>query len=319
MYDLIGDIHGHAEPLKRLLEKLGYDQDGQGVWRHPTRKAIFLGDFIDRGPAQLEVVEIAHAMVENDAALAVMGNHEFNAILYATEKPGNPGGYLREHSDKNRKQHQAFLKAVGALESDGITDRQREIVEWFKTLPVYLDLPGLRVVHACWHRPSLDALAPYLDGRQCIGEDSWPDVAAKGSAPYEAAEVLLKGLEISLPTDIEFLDKDGNPRRHIRTRWWETAKLTYRDLAIVPADVIERIPHTPIEEDILPGYDGEKPVFVGHYWLDGEPGPLAPHIACLDYSIARQDTADRTPGKLCAYRWSGERELTASHFVWVHG
>jgi hypothetical protein len=179
-------------------------------------------------------------------------------------------------------------------------------VEWFKTLPVYLDLPGLRVVHACWHRPSLDALAPYLDDRQCIREESWPEVAAKGSAPYEAAEVLLKGLEIALPSAVEFLDKDGNPRRHIRTRWWETATLTYRDLAIVPADVIERIPHTPIEEDILPGYDGEKPVFVGHYWLDGEPGPLAPHIACLDYSIARQDTADRTPGKLCAYRWDGE-------------
>jgi len=319
MYDLIGDIHGHAEPLKHLLKKLGYGRDRQGVWRHPRRKAIFLGDFIDRGPAQLEVVEIARAMVEDDAALAVMGNHEFNAILYATERPGSSGEYLREQSEKNRHQHQAFLKAVGALESNGITDRQREIVEWFKTLPVYLDLPGLRVIHACWHRPSLHALAPYLDDRQCIREESWPEVAAKGSAPYEAAEVLLKGLEIALPSDVEFLDKDGNPRHHIRTRWWETATLTYRDLAIVPADVIARIPHTPIGEDILPGYDGEKPLFVGHYWLDGEPEPLSPHIACLDYSIARQDTADRTPGKLCAYRWDSEHELTASNFVWVQG
>jgi hypothetical protein len=319
MYDLIGDIHGHAEPLKRLLGKLGYERDGQGAWRHPTRKAIFLGDFIDRGPAQLEVVEIARAMVEDDAALAVMGNHEFNAILYATERPGSSGEYLREQSEKNRHQHQAFLKAVGALESNGITDRQVEIVEWFKTLPVYLDLPGLRVIHACWHRPSLNALAARLDDRQCIREESWPEVAAKGSAPYEAAEVLLKGLEIALPSDVEFLDKDGNPRHHIRTRWWETATLTYRDLAIVPADVIERIPHTPIGEDILPGYDGEKPMFVGHYWLDGEPEPLSPHIACLDYSIARQDTSDRTPGKLCAYRWGGEHELTASNFVWVQG
>ncbi|MDP3367473.1 MAG: serine/threonine protein phosphatase, partial [Pseudomonas sp.] len=40
-YDLIGDIHGCAQTLERLLERLGYSRQG-GVWCHPTRMVIFL-------------------------------------------------------------------------------------------------------------------------------------------------------------------------------------------------------------------------------------------------------------------------------------
>ena len=50
MYDLIGDIHGCATALKALLTTMGY-RERDGVWQHPTRQVIFLGDFIDRGPA----------------------------------------------------------------------------------------------------------------------------------------------------------------------------------------------------------------------------------------------------------------------------
>jgi hypothetical protein len=316
MYDLIGDVHGYATPLRNLLRKLGYEER-QDVWRHPERTVIFLGDFIDRGPEQLETVRIARGMVEAGAALAVMGNHEFNAIAFASETSEGSGQYLRQHSDKNRNQHAAFLRAVGILEPNSMTAEQSKIIEWFKTLPVYLDLDGLRVIHACWHRPSLDALAPHLDSEQRIREDAWPDVTCEGSSAYEAAETLLKGLEIELPGDMEFLDKDNNPRRNIRVRFWETNKITYRDLAIVPPDVIERIPHEPVPEDILPGYDGDKPLFVGHYWLTGEPAPLTPHIACLDYSIAGINTGLGEAGKLCAYRWEGETELRGERFVWV--
>jgi hypothetical protein len=46
-YDLIGDIHGCARTLERLLDTLGYRLQG-GVWRHPQRMAIFLGDLVDR-------------------------------------------------------------------------------------------------------------------------------------------------------------------------------------------------------------------------------------------------------------------------------
>jgi hypothetical protein len=80
-YDLIGDIHGYADELVQLLQKLGYGL-ADGCYRHPARKVIFLGDFIDRGPKQGEVLQIVIPMVQQGSALAVMGNHEFNALAF---------------------------------------------------------------------------------------------------------------------------------------------------------------------------------------------------------------------------------------------
>jgi hypothetical protein len=60
-YDLVGDIHGHVDPLRRLLERLDYSEV-EGVFRHPERQMIFVGDFIDRGPRQREVLRIARSM-----------------------------------------------------------------------------------------------------------------------------------------------------------------------------------------------------------------------------------------------------------------
>nr|WP_298249630.1 metallophosphoesterase [uncultured Halomonas sp.] len=311
MYDLIGDIHGYAGPLKRLLETLGY-REVSGVWSHPEqRQVIFLGDFVDRGPHQVEAVQIARTMVDAGTALAVMGNHEFNAVAWATPDPENPSDYLRSHGDKNRGQHQAYLEQVG----EG-SELHREHVAWFKTLPLYLDLDGLRVVHACWHPPSVAALDDFLDEQRCILPYAWPDLARKTGAGFAALETLLKGLEIPLPEGHKFYDKDGNPRHHIRTQWWELERLTYRDLAMVPAEAIDAIPHKPIPEDVLPGYAGDKPLFIGHYWLTGTPAPLNRYIACLDYSIAGGHHRRDDPNKLCAYRWDGERELTADHMIW---
>ncbi|MFL1455416.1 metallophosphoesterase [Marinobacter sp. GN3S48] len=306
MYDLIGDIHGHATELKSLLTKMDYEEI-EGVWQHPERKVIFLGDFVDRGPEQVETVTIARNMVENGQALAVMGNHEFNAVAWATEDQQNPGQYLRPHIEKNLKQHKAFLEQVG----EG-SELHQSMIEWFKTLPLYLDLPQFRVVHACWHPEHLSAITRYTDSENRLLPDAWEKASRKGSEVYEAIETLLKGLEIPLPGDHHFFDKDKNKRTNIRAEWWRQGELTYRDLAMVPKEYIDQIPHEPIASHVLPGYDGEKPVFVGHYWMTGEPAPLNDHIACLDYSVA-----GKHGGKLCAYRFDGERRLLSNRFVWV--
>lgn len=72
----------------------------------------------------------------------------------------------------------------------------------------------------------------------------------------------------------EFLDKDQNPRSNIRTCWWELEGIAYRDLAMLPSEVIEQIPHEAIPKHVLPGYDCDKPLFVGQYWLTGvDAGP----------------------------------------------
>ena len=306
MYDLIGDIHGYATELKALLTKMDY-QEIDGVWQHPERTVIFLGDFVDRGPEQVETVQIAKAMVEKSNALAVMGNHEFNAVCWATPDPQNPDEYLRPRTDKNRNQHQAFLDQVG----EG-SDLHESMIFWFKTLPVYLDLPELRVVHACWHPKYLKTVGQFTDHQNRLLPHAWETSSRKGSDAFDSIETLLKGLEIPLPKGHYFLDKEKNKRTDVRAKWWQTEQLTYRDLAMVPSSEIEKIPRVPVEAHILPGYDGVKPVFVGHYWLKGEPGPLTDHIACLDYSVA-----GGSGGKLCAYRFDGCQKINSEKFIWV--
>ena len=96
-YDVIGDIHGHADALEALLGHLGYRQNG-GAWRHPERQALFVGDFIDRGPQQRESVDLVRRMVDAGSAQAIMGNHEFNAIGWFLPDPECPGEYLRKHT-----------------------------------------------------------------------------------------------------------------------------------------------------------------------------------------------------------------------------
>jgi hypothetical protein len=103
-YDIIGDVHGHADALAALLADLGY-RECQGAWRHAERQTLFVGDFIDRGPKQVETVALVRAMVEAGSAQAVMGNHELNAIAWYTPDPNQPGEYLRPHfSAKVRRQ-----------------------------------------------------------------------------------------------------------------------------------------------------------------------------------------------------------------------
>jgi protein phosphatase len=76
-FDIIGDVHGCADELEELLATLGYTHDDGGVWRHPQgRRAVFLGDLVDRGPRIPDVLRIAMRMVSSETALAVPGNHD---------------------------------------------------------------------------------------------------------------------------------------------------------------------------------------------------------------------------------------------------
>jgi protein phosphatase len=77
-FDIIGDVHGCHDELVALLGELGYeiDPDGTGA-RHPAgRRALFVGDLVDRGPATPAVLRLAMGMVEAGDALCIPGNHE---------------------------------------------------------------------------------------------------------------------------------------------------------------------------------------------------------------------------------------------------
>jgi protein phosphatase len=80
-FDVIGDVHGCRAELELLLDQLGYaiDRDGAGRpvnARHPTRRAVFLGDLVDRGPDTPGVLRLVMGMVAAGTALCVPGNHE---------------------------------------------------------------------------------------------------------------------------------------------------------------------------------------------------------------------------------------------------
>jgi len=303
MYDLIGDIHGRAVELEGLLSELGYTVSG-GTYRHPNRQVIFLGDFVDRGPYQRRVLEIVRPMVEEGSAFAVMGNHEFNAIAYHT--PDGNGGYLRTRNKKNTRQHQAFL--------DEFADRPSEWaqgIDWFKTLPLWIELEELRVVHACWDQAYINQISIGYGGSATLSDELLTAASRRGTWQYQAIETLLKGKEIQLPHGTYFHDKDGNRRHEIRVRWWDSGG-TYRDLFMGPESAIIHIPDEPVQAEHLVDYvHDEKPVFLGHYWMEGDPKPLASNIACLDYSVAK------VGGKLVAYRWNGEKIICPEGYVWV--
>jgi hypothetical protein len=300
-YDLIGDIHGQHNKLTALLEKLGYLPDCGG-FRHPEgRKVIFLGDYIDRGPKVREVLLTVRTMVEAGDALAIIGNHEYNAICYHT--PDGKGGWLREHSKEKSRQVAATLRAFEGRETEW-----SDWLEWMKRLPMFLDLGALRCVHACWDTHRIK----HLIGRSLTEHAFLHTSAAETSPENQAIEIVLKGPEIPTSDGNLFRDKEGTYRDIIRTRWWDISNgLTISDLVMPPGSMDDSMKVAPSQLKLLPDYGPEEPpVFFGHYWLpaDAPKAPLAPNIACLDFSGGLD-------GPLVAYRWHGERELTALNFV----
>jgi len=310
-FDVIGDVHGYAAKLEGLLQAMGYALE-DGAWRHPTRQVVFVGDLIDRGPEQVRTVRLAQAMVQAGSAQIVMGNHEFNAIAWATPDPNQPGAFLRPHTDKNRHQHRAFLDEV---EDD--PELHRELIDWFITIPLWLDLGGLRAVHACWSRPSMEAIGPMLTDDRCMTPAFLVDSSRKGHDAYEAVETLLKGPEIELPKGIGYVDKDGHERHRARFSWWNGSATTLREGAEIPPNTqgldgqpMRPLPDTPIDEaQPLPLYTDDVPVIYGHYWRTGRPHVVTATAACVDYSAGTPN------GPLVAYRWDGESSLTNESFV----
>lgn len=304
MYDLIGDIHGHADELERLLGRLGYEK-GQHSYRHSDRKVIFLGDFIDRGPQIRRVLEIVRPMVESGHALAVMGNHELNALAYHTEDPDSHEQYLRRRTPKNEHQHKATLDQLAPHEL-------RFHLDWFRTLPMWLDLEGLRVVHACWNEQAITQIANANNNHTRITDEFLHSACRKGQPLFDLVEVVLKGKEGKLPEGMSFMDPYGHVRTEIRTRWYLPPKgHTYRTYAFQSDECACDLR---LDESVFaaatPYPTDAKPVFVGHYWLAApQPAVLAANVACLDYSVAKG-------GFLCAYRWNGEKELSNENFVW---
>ncbi len=298
MYHVIPDIHGQAEKLDGLLAHLGWRRGGAG-WQapRPGQEIVFLGDFIDRGPENARVLAIVRSLIDAGKARAIMGNHEFNAIQFHTEVEGRP---LRKRSDKNLHQHASFLREypIAAPET-------AEAIGWMKTLPLFLDEPGFRAVHACWHGPSIAHLRTELVEARL--EDALLHRPDWTSGPlFDALQNVTSGLEAPLPDGYSFRDKDGVERRHTRIAWWLAEARNWRQISRSVPDP-DCLPQTPLPSELAAWrYREPCPVFFGHYWESGTPRVEAPHALCLDYSAGLD-------GPLLAYDFDpGEAEMSVS-------
>ena len=142
-FDIIGDIHGCAEELQTLLSKLGYqvewsdDHGERAVAVKPPegRKAVFVGDLVDRGPNSPDVLRIAMSMTAAGTAYAVQGNHDRKFERWLAGRNVTIAHGLQRTIDQLEGQDRGFRETVPKF-LDGLRSH------------VWLDGGRLAVAHA---------------------------------------------------------------------------------------------------------------------------------------------------------------------------
>jgi len=139
-FDIVGDVHGCCDELETLLGKLGYAQGNGPAWRHPEgRRAIFLGDLVDRGPRVPEVLRLVMNMVAAGTALCVPGNHDVKLLRKLQGKDVKPTHGLADTL--------AQLDAMPEAGRAGLTAEAREFIHNLVS-HYWLDGGRLVVAHA---------------------------------------------------------------------------------------------------------------------------------------------------------------------------
>ncbi|MGQ7870759.1 metallophosphoesterase [Sunxiuqinia sp. sy24] len=301
MYDIIGDVHGQADALKDLLKSMGYKKK-DGVFTHESRKAIFVGDFINRGPRIRDTLNLVRSMVEAGSALAILGNHELNAIIFELkDKAGKP---FTKRLLKYR------LPLVQTLEEFAhFPEEYRSHIKWMRSLPLFLELDGIRVVHACWQDKNIAILKENIpEGR--LKKSFLRKISKNSSELSTAFWQTCKGIDFQLPKDLLIFDSKGQPHRSFRSRWWLNPQgKNFQELSFESRFDLPSYSIPPEVNGTREPYAKDAPiVFFGHYCLRNGENILAPNLCCLDSCISRN-------GKLTAYRWSGEKKIIFGNIV----
>ncbi len=305
MYDIIGDVHGYADQLKKLLQKLGY-QLVDGCYVHPTRKAVFVGDLINRGPKIMETIVLVRKMVEAGSAYAILGNHEMYAILYYLRD--NEGKYYKKRIPKYQLQINQTLAEFANNKAEF-----KSHLKWFRTLPLFLDFGDIRIVHACWNNENISHLQEMLSGSK-ISKTILREVALNETPFAQSFWETLKGVDFQIPRNLLIFDDDGRPHRSFRMKWWENPEgKTFKDISF---ESRFDLPSYTIPREIVkfrsPYPENDPIIFFGHYSLVEGSGILSSNVCCVDSGVSRS-------GKLLAYKWEGEQKLKESNFVFANG
>lgn len=146
-FDIIGDLHGCHDELEILLRKLGYQENPSEIetiigmsrpWHHPDgRQAVFLGDYLDRGPRILDTLAKVQAMVAFGSALAVQGNHEMRVVKH-----------FRASRQEHRPNLEQTLEELASLGEERQKQAIKALVEFCDNLPHHLVLDRGRLVAA---------------------------------------------------------------------------------------------------------------------------------------------------------------------------
>jgi predicted MPP superfamily phosphohydrolase len=280
---IIGDIHGEIDALDRLLARIDATPGGR------DRKLVFVGDFIDRGPDSVAVVQRVADLVEQGRAVAVLGNHELNVLL-GHEKEGN-GWYLGHDDHAQVVGHPSFpfpSRAATAAE-------QKFVHDFLQTLPLAREREDLRVVHAAWRE---GALAELPESGDVAELSHGAEVASKKKllhvtplADQERAE--FAGLK----------DQTSKPTRYLHHVAREDAELQSGN----PVKLVTSGGEVAIHESESPFFSGGKWRFVRrHSWWQE---PVDRHTVVGHYWRRR---GEAIPGKddrwkgIPAYAWSGK-------------
>jgi hypothetical protein len=276
-YDLIGDVHGHADLLSALVEKLGYSRKGL-VYEHPQgRKLVFVGDLLNRGPDSAGVLKVVRKTWEEGNAYVALGNHEFRILQLASMNNNLPDA-----------SYEPF-------------------VPWLKTLPLFLDLEDIRVVHAAWHTSSISLIS-----QAPVPDNSFMQATfVKNSPERKAVDHILKGVKAILPEGSILRDRFGIVRQKGRLRWWEDLRgKPFAEALFSPmyGNSLEEIPNPEDIEKVEPYPKDDKPVFIGHYCLE-------PHIPKINGNVVCIDGCVTCEKRLWGYRYAGEQMPAKANLV----
>lgn len=293
MYTIIPDLHADYERLERSLEHVGSDA------------IFFLGDLIDAGSAtetcnDLKVLKKVRSLMENHGAQCILGNHELNAILFH-RKSKVTGEFFRSHDQSKTRQHQSFIEAFGVATHEAL-----EWTSWMlNKMPLWIDLPGLRLVHAQWDHNAIKEVAKRRP-KGYLKFDDLEEVAQKKTAFAKAVEILTTGAEFPLPNKASFKDKNGTTRTRVRLAWWMPKGTTWKEAAL-SVDERSQLPNTKVPDHVIDSLsykEIDSPVLVGHYKIQGPLRILYDKATSIDF-----------PNTFCVYKWNGEKVLTNENLI----
>jgi len=142
---VVGDVHGHRQQLVDALQHAGLLDDA-GDWAGEDAQVWFLGDFVDRGPDGIGVIELVMRLVAQAAdaggsVQTLLGNHEVLMLgmhrFADTEVPSDFGVRSFERSWR--------LNGGRPEDIDGLTDKH---IEWLVGCPVVAHAEDHLLLHS---------------------------------------------------------------------------------------------------------------------------------------------------------------------------